>query len=345
MSGAAESFRRRSVVAAPASGMIAEIRPGLLWLRMPLPIKIGHVNAYLMEDDGGWAVVDPGYADEASIEVWRSVLAGPHGAIRKIIVTHHHVDHSGMAGWLHQATGAPLLMGEIEYLTYRLAAADPGHYARASFQAYLRRNGVDGDNAQAIARVLTHRAGFTPPPDRYVSLKPGEPLRLGGRTLDVTTGEGHSTGQIMLRCAGEDWMITADQLLGALQPIMILPHCEPDGDPLARLSRSLDDVAAVVTADTLALPGHYQPFRDMPRAIARLKRHHRQRRQRVADLCREKPMSAAEIAAITFATDLNPRQLNHAVGEIVPYANSLVAEGVMRWLEPDPLGVCRLAPV
>lgn len=331
----------------PAAGEIVDIAPGLRWLRMPLPIRIGHVNSYLIEDHGGWAVVDPGFTDERSLAIWESLLAGELRGQRvtRIIVTHHHVDHSGISGWLHERTGAPLFMSEIEYLAVRLREADSKYYGRPGFQSYLRRNGVNAETALAIAKVLASGLGFSTIPDSFVSLAPGESIAIGSRRLDILIGSGHATGQVMLHCPDENWMLMADQLLGSLQPLMILPHFEPDGNPYKRLLRSLDEIEALVDGKTLALPGHYQPFRGVPGAIARLRRHHDGRCRKVLELCRATPLSAAELATRIFAAELNPRQLNHAIGEIIPYGNRLVEQGLARWIESDPSGARKLSPV
>ncbi|PHR17169.1 MAG: hypothetical protein COA37_22940 [Hoeflea sp.] len=62
---------------APAAGEMTEIAPGIRWLRFPLPYRLDHVNIYLIEDGDGWCVVDAGIHDERTVDLWKTVLAGP----------------------------------------------------------------------------------------------------------------------------------------------------------------------------------------------------------------------------------------------------------------------------
>src|SRR5579862_4214607 len=74
--------------APPPPGGMAEIAPGVLWLRLALPFQLDHVNIYLIEDGPGWAVLDTGVADQRTRAAWESVLAGHK--LTRLIVTHYH---------------------------------------------------------------------------------------------------------------------------------------------------------------------------------------------------------------------------------------------------------------
>ena len=86
----------------PAPGQTLEVAPGLLWLRLALPFRLDHVNVYLVEDNAGWAVIDTGIDDAATRAAWEALLADPlrYVALTRILVTHYHPDHIGLAGWL-----------------------------------------------------------------------------------------------------------------------------------------------------------------------------------------------------------------------------------------------------
>ena len=102
----------------PAPGQTLEVAPGLLWLRLALPFRLDHVNVYLVEDNAGWAVIDTGIDDAATRAAWEALLADPlrDVALTRILVTHYHPDHIGLAGWLCERFGLPLLMSQTEYL-------------------------------------------------------------------------------------------------------------------------------------------------------------------------------------------------------------------------------------
>ena len=92
---------------APATGAFIEVAPGILWIRIPLPFRLDHVNIYLIEDGDGWAVLDTGIANQATRDVWEGLVAGPLAGRRltRLIVTHFHPDHIGLAGWLCERFG------------------------------------------------------------------------------------------------------------------------------------------------------------------------------------------------------------------------------------------------
>ena len=105
----------------PAEGEAIEIAQGILWIRMPLPLKLDHVNIYALEDGDGWCIIDTGFHSKRMIETWGKILAGPLGGkpVTRVLVTHHHPDHVGMAGWLQSVHGAELVTTRTAWLFAR----------------------------------------------------------------------------------------------------------------------------------------------------------------------------------------------------------------------------------
>jgi glyoxylase-like metal-dependent hydrolase (beta-lactamase superfamily II) len=102
----------------PAEGSVVELAPGLLWARFSLPFLLNHVNIYLIEDHGGWAVVDTGLGTQRTKDAWDALLSGPLRGrpLTRVICTHYHTDHVGLVGWLTERFGIPLHMPRTEYL-------------------------------------------------------------------------------------------------------------------------------------------------------------------------------------------------------------------------------------
>src|SRR4029077_5208783 len=86
----------------PGHDQVVEVRPGVLWVRLKLPFRLNHVNIYLLADGDGWAMVDSGFGNEESIAAWTALFEGPlrHVKVTRLIVTHSHPDHVGLAGWI-----------------------------------------------------------------------------------------------------------------------------------------------------------------------------------------------------------------------------------------------------
>ncbi|MBC7518656.1 MAG: MBL fold metallo-hydrolase [Microbacteriaceae bacterium] len=103
------------------------ILSGLGWTRIPLPYEPFHVNVYLLEEPDGWVVVDTGLDNAACRAAWISLLGGALSTkpILRIIVTHWHNDHLGLAGWLTERTGARILMSRQEFFLGALKSHKP----------------------------------------------------------------------------------------------------------------------------------------------------------------------------------------------------------------------------
>src|SRR5690606_32677961 len=104
---------------APEAGQLREIVPGVWWLRMPLPMALDHINLYLLEDIDGWWIVDTGIALGPTRELWEQVFEQYFNGkpVTAVLSTHHHPDHTGMAGWLCERWKVPFYITEAEYFT------------------------------------------------------------------------------------------------------------------------------------------------------------------------------------------------------------------------------------
>ncbi|MBT7451482.1 MAG: MBL fold metallo-hydrolase, partial [Rhodospirillaceae bacterium] len=86
----------------PEPGGLVRVAPGVFWLRMPLPIALNHINLWLLEDDDGWTIVDTGIGTDETKELWEQLFEKHlnNKPVKRLIVTHMHPDHIGLAGWL-----------------------------------------------------------------------------------------------------------------------------------------------------------------------------------------------------------------------------------------------------
>jgi glyoxylase-like metal-dependent hydrolase (beta-lactamase superfamily II) len=137
---------------APAPGCIQEVAPGILWLRLPLPFRLNHVNVYLIEDGDGYALLDTGIDDEPTRAIWTALLAGLLAGrpLTRIIVTHHHPDHVGSADWLARHCGLRLEMSEAEYLSSLVLHLDPSALEADPYRRFYVANGLDPATADLV---------------------------------------------------------------------------------------------------------------------------------------------------------------------------------------------------
>lgn len=312
----------------PADGVPVEVVPGILWLRLPLPFALDHVNLWLLDEGDGWALIDTGYGDAPSRARWEGLLAGPLAGrpLRRILVTHFHPDHAGLAGWLAERSGAELLMPRTEWLTARWLALDTSDGFVAANARHYRRAGVDAALLERLrARGNAYRDGVSLVPASYRRIAHGDELRLGGGTWQVIVGEGHAPEQATLWSPERRLLIAADQLLPRITPVVGVWSTLPDADPLGDFDASLARYAGLPD-DALVLPSHDRPYLGLHARRAALARHHAERLERVLQLCRE-PASTFAIATALFRRPLDLHQTGFAVAETLAHLNRLLAQG------------------
>lgn len=305
--------------------------PGLLWLRLPLPFALDHVNLWLLDDGAGWTVIDTGYGDEVSRAIWGRVLAGR--PVTRLIVTHFHPDHAGLAGWLAEATGAPLAMSRTEWLTTRWLVQDTSEQLLDAADAHYAEAGLDQELRRKLrARGNAYRRGVGLPPASFSRLQAGDVVTVGGEAWRVIIGEGHAPEQVTLFSAQRRLLIAADQLLPRITPVIGVWPGQPDADPLGDFHRSLERYADL-PEDTLVLPSHDRPFRGLHARRRQLAHHHAERLDRVLALCRA-PATTVAVMDGLFARALDLHQRGFALAETLAHLNRLLAEGrVGRTLE------------
>ena len=188
----------------PEPGRPIEIAPGILWVRLALPFRLDHVNVYLIEDGAGWAVLDTGIDDAPTRATWDALLDGPLAArpLTRVLVTHYHPDHIGLAGWLCERFGLPLLMSQTEYLVSLSIHLEPGALNAEPYRSFYRSHGLDSETTERLLtsghRYLRMISGL---PRTFRRLIAGELLRIGGRTFEVLSGGGHAPEQVMARAS------------------------------------------------------------------------------------------------------------------------------------------------
>ncbi len=322
----------------PAPGETIDVAPGVLWIRMPLPFSLNHINVYLVEDGDGWAIIDTGIANDTTRAVWESLVAGPLAGRKftRVIVTHFHPDHIGLAGWLARRFDLPLLITQTAYLGCLNISLSPGALDAAPYHDFYSRNGLDPETTM---RVATQGHGYlkmvTPLPLTFERIVAGDELQIGKRKFRVLTGDGHAPEQAMLFCAEEILFFSADQVLARITPNVSVWAIEPTGDPLGLYLRSLRDLTRQLPADALVLPGHELPFYGLHVRTQQLLAHHEIRCAAIAKFCAREPHSVAELVPVLFQRPLDSHQMSFAFSEVFAHVNYMLRESRLAWAASD----------
>lgn len=310
--------------APPSAGELVEIVPGILWLRLALPFQLDHVNIYLLADGEGWAVIDTGIADLRTRTVWQSVLA--EYKLTRLIVTHYHPDHIGLAGWLTETQDLELSMSQVEYLTGQNMMHNPAVVGSNAHKNFYYRHGLAPEIVDAVTgRGHSYLKMTTGLPPTYHRLVSGEVLKIGRRNFEILTGGGHAPEQVMLLCRDEGIFLAADQVLARISPNIGVWPWEPKANPLGVYLESLAGLRHAVPDDVLVLPAHNLPFYGLHARITALQHHHDLRCAEIVAACAT-PSTTAEILPVLFPRLLDPHQMGFAFGEVLAHINYLERE-------------------
>jgi glyoxylase-like metal-dependent hydrolase (beta-lactamase superfamily II) len=327
----------------PAPGTAIDVAPGILWIRLALPFRLDHVNVYLIEDGDGWAVIDTGLDDAPTREAWDALLAGPLRGreLTRILVTHYHPDHMGLAGWLCERFGLRLLMSETEYLVSLSIHLDPGALNAEPYLSFYRAHGLDADTTE---KLLTNGHRYlrmvSKMPRTFRRLIAGEMLAIGGRNFEVLTGGGHAPEQVMLFCPAENLLLCADQILARISPNISVQAMDPEGDPLGIYLRSLESLKRRMPDDVLALPGHNLPFFGLRARLDELAAHHEVRCVAIVEACRRAPRTTADLVPVVFHRPIDdPHQMGFAFSEVLAHVNYLLRERRLSRVQGHRAGV------
>ncbi len=313
----------------PDFGVPTLIEPGVWWLRMPLPFKLNHINLWLLEDGDGFTLVDTGVATPDVRAHWDNVidtfLAGR--AITRVICTHTHPDHIGMAGELCSRFRAPLWMTAGEYLLGRILVADLPGVQRDDLVHFYDRHGLTAEKAEetGMARGGMFRRLVTEMPASYRRMQEGDLISIGGHDWLVHTGFGHSPEHASLICADRGLMISGDMLLPKISTNVSVFSSEPDGNPLQQF---LDSVRRMQQLpDSLrVLPSHGIPFTGVAHRTQALLDHHDERLDALLGALDDRK-SAREIIPALFSRELDSHQLSFAIGEAIAHLHLLMYRG------------------
>ena len=236
----------------PGPDQVVEVMPGVLWVRLKLPFRLNHVNIYLLADGDGWAMVDSGFGNEETIAAWTTLFEGPlrHVKITRLIVTHSHPDHVGLAGWIVERFNCPLQMSQVEYLQSVYHQNRGTEERRNAQRLFFRRHGMDEsltDKLLGRGQDYLKRVSVLPPSYRRISH--GDEVSIGTRRFKVITGGGHALDQVMLYCAADKLFLSADQVLSKISPNVSVWAVEPDQNSLGEYLASLASLTTTLPYD------------------------------------------------------------------------------------------------
>ncbi len=321
---------------APMGGTL-DVAPGVKWIRMTLPFALNHINLWLLRDeiDGrqGWSIVDCCiHRDEAKTQ-WESIFANELQGlpILRVIVTHMHPDHIGLAHWLCERWNVRLWISATDYQVARIGCMGPTGFGGERAAEFFASHGLN--SPEAVTQIKA-RTGYFPSlvpsvPPQYRRMMDGDLLTIGGNTWRCISGHGHAPEHIALYCEALNVLIGGDMMLPRISTNVSVYEQEPESNALVLFLNSIDKFRAL-PQDTLVLPSHGKPFTGMHIRIQQLHDHHRDRLAEVLEACAARPCSAADILPVMFKRPMDMHQTTFAMGESIAHLHALWYSGQLQ---------------
>ncbi len=327
----------------PDFGDVIEVREDLLWTRLPLPYSLDHVNIFFVRDGEKWVVIDTGIKSQTAIAAWEALFKGPLRGmtISRVLVTHYHPDHIGLAGWLCARFDARLLTSYSAYMGSKVISLGVDDTQLQENLAFYTSHGMADDAARIVATQGNEYLRCVQTlPNSFTRLAASDFLEIGGWKFRVLTGDGHAPEQIMLYCDSQKILFAADQVIERISPNISVTASQPDDDPLGDFLRSLQFLADTIPDDVLVLPGHRRPFFGLSIRYRELADHHEDRCNLIREACAKRPHTTAELVPILFPRELDPHQMSFAFTETLAHMNRLVRRKEVACIKHNALIKC-----
>ena len=310
----------------PAPGTPELIAEGVYWVRFPMPMSLDHINIWLLEDEEGWTVVDTCLNLPDARQTWEDLFDGfmQGKPVVRVICTHMHPDHVGLAGWITRRFGCELWMSREEFLMCRMMAGDTGREAPDVAIRFYRAAGYNDDQLQRYRQKFGQfGSAIAPLPDSFRRLLDGETISINGRYWQVIVGSGHSPEHVSLYCPALKLLISGDQVLPKITPNVSVFPTEPAGNPLKEWLRSNSRIREKLPDDLLVLPAHEAPFFGLHVRLTQVIETHERDLDKLFDHLSE-PKRAIDCFPALFKREITDDVLGMATGETLAHLNGLL---------------------
>jgi glyoxylase-like metal-dependent hydrolase (beta-lactamase superfamily II) len=313
----------------PSAGETIRIADGISWARLPMPGSLGHINTWLLDDDCGVVAVDTGLMLSTCSDAWKALFAGAlkDVPLSRVLCTHLHPDHVGLAGWLCKQFDVQLWMTRGEWLTARmLTAKTDGETPNEVIQSQIAAGWSEGEiEAQRAVGWARFGKVVYPMPIAYRRIVDGDMLAMGNHMWRVVVGSGHSPEHACLLNEKSGVLVSGDQVLPRISSNVSINVSEPEANPLGEWLASIDKLL-MLPDDLLVCPAHGEPFTGLHTRLVALRDEHHGRLDRVVEAL-AKPHRVVDCFGLLFNRAITNEHRELATGEALAHLRYLERQG------------------
>jgi glyoxylase-like metal-dependent hydrolase (beta-lactamase superfamily II) len=324
----------------PTPGDVVLVAEGVYWVRFSMPMSLDHINLWLLEDGDGWTIVDTCLNISSAREQWEALFEGfmQGKPVKRVICTHLHPDHVGLAGWICERFDCELWMAREEFLMCRALVGDTGKPAPEVALRFYRAAGFNDEQLEAYQqRFGRFGMAVSSLPDSYRRLQGGETIRIDERYWQLVVGSGHSPEHMALYCPALKLLISGDQILPRITPNVSVFPTEPKSDTLKDWLNSNTRIRESLPDDVLVLPAHEAPFYGLHVRLTQIIESHERDLDNLYVHLAE-PRRAVDCFSALFKKEITENSIQLATGETMAHLNCLIGRRLVQ-VERDAGGV------
>ncbi|MBW4081107.1 MBL fold metallo-hydrolase [Paenibacillus sp. S150] len=317
---------------------------GIIQVSVPMAPPLRQVNSYILPDrNGQLTVIDPGPHTAEAEAAWEAVLQELNSSwskIRDIVVTHHHPDHYGLAGWLQSRSGGKVWMSERAHDEARLTWGAEGILNEA-LPLFFIRYGMPEEWVQGVREHLESFLPQVTPQPEVTYINAAEPFVMGNRKWQPLVTGGHAPGHLSFYHGGSGQILCGDAVLPQISPnVSLQPGSDPQ--PLRTFMEGLRELRSLRVGQ--AFPGHREPFTGFAGRADSLLAHHEERLDRTAALLAGGPLSGFAVCEALFRSRVSSaHQMRFAMSEALAHLAELVRRERAEIIQPASGGVTMFA--
>ena len=320
---------------APKEGQVFEIVPGIYWSRVKLPMYIDHVNVYILKDDCGLTIIDTGLNVSSCVANWKAILRNNFKglSVNRVISTHHHPDHVGLAGWFKSEYKSEIWMSRTAWLMARMLTLDVQEEVSSEAIKFWKSAGMPLDRVREKIkkRPINFADGVAQIPLGYQRVFDEQKIKIGDNLWKVRLGNGHAPDHVTLWNTNLKVLIAGDQVLPGISSNLSVYPTEPMANPVGEwIETCVRFKKYSVESNYLVLPGHKLPFYGLQERLNHLIANHQNAFSRIKGELTKGSRTTVELFRTIFKREIGESEYGLALGEAVGHLNYLYHTGQVR---------------
>jgi glyoxylase-like metal-dependent hydrolase (beta-lactamase superfamily II) len=308
--------------------LIEEISRNLFMITLPMPFRLKHVHVFTLVHRDGITLFDTGLNTPETVSILDGSLKAIHRTvqdIRRIFITHHHLDHCGMAARIKELSGARIHLSEVsrEVISVR---SDETELIRR-IRDFCLLHGLPGAAVDFVIRLFLAFKTAGSPFKGDECFQADSWQTAGDREFQAIATPGHTRDHISYYFPKEGLLLSGDHVLPEITPNLSPDLFAADFRPLRSFLDSLSRIRTLPAGKVY--PAHGDPFPNLAERIGEIESHHEIRKGLALESVRRGPRTTFEVSGDIFGDDLPEFDRYLALNETYVHLVELVHEGVI----------------